>query len=304
MLNVRRLRHIGINLPATHDAVRFYEDTWGLRIVDDHSGAVYLRGTGPEHHILGLYPAPRRGVNHISFALDDATAVDAAAVELQERGVPVLEQPRHSEEPGGGYGLRLVDPDGRIVELSAEVDEQQPDHGLAPVSPTKVTHVVLNTPDIDGLCDFYTRILGFRVSDWSEHQMVFLRCNPDHHSIAFNQGPHASLNHVAYELPSMEDVMRGIGKVRQRGPQNMWGPGRHGPGNNVFAYFQDATGFVCEYTSDVQQIVDEQRWVPQVWQRTPELMDRWGTAGFPPPEMRAAMAGEPDPGVAQKQSRA
>jgi hypothetical protein len=93
--------------------------------------------------------------------------------------------------------------------------------------------------------------------------------------------------------------MRGIGSVRKLGPPSMWGPGRHGPGNNVFAYFKDVSGFVCEYTADVQQIVDEQQWVPRVWQRTPEQMDRWGTAGPPSPEMRAAMAGEPDPGSAQ-----
>jgi catechol 2,3-dioxygenase-like lactoylglutathione lyase family enzyme len=297
MVSIRRLRHIGVNLPDTRDSVRFYEDIWGLRTVDDHNGAVYLRGKGREHHVLALYPAERRGINHISFALDSAAEVDAAMAGLTEQGVRILEQPRQSEEPGGGYGMRFVDPDGRVIELSAEVDELKPGEWSGGVNPQKVTHVVLNTPNIDGLCDFYTRVLGFRVSDWSEHQMVFLRCNPDHHSIAFNRESHASLNHVAYELGSMDEVMRGIGNVRKQGPRQMWGPGRHGPGNNVFAYFQDADGFVCEYTSDVQQIVDEASWKPQVWQRTPELMDRWGTAGFPPPEMRAAMAGEPDPGV-------
>jgi len=31
--------------------------------------------------------------------------------------------------------------------------------------------------------------------------------------------------------------MRGIGRLKDAGFETFWGPGRHGPGNNVFAYF-------------------------------------------------------------------
>jgi catechol 2,3-dioxygenase-like lactoylglutathione lyase family enzyme len=223
--------------------------------------------------------------------------VEAAATYLREQGVPVVEAPQDSKEPGCGYSLRLLDPDGRVIELSAEADRLSPAEWKAPVIPRKMSHTVLNTSDIDRSMDFYTRVLGFRVSDWSAHQMVFLRCNTDHHSVAFNSGPHASLNHIAYELPSMEDVMRGVGNFRRRGRTAMWGPGRHGPGNNVFAYFQDPAGLVCEYTSDIQQVVDDSTWVPRVWDRSAETVDRWGTAGLPSDEARAAMLGEPDPGI-------
>lgn len=297
MLKIKHLRHAGLVVPNTREAADFYEKVWGLRYVDDKRDAVYLRGSADEHHILALYPGDHRGIHHIAFSLEDDKAVDAAAVYLREAGVPIVEAPHHIDEPGGGYGLRFLDVDGRLVELSAEVDRLDPAQWDAPVVPRKVSHTVLNTPDIDRATDFYTRVLGFRVSDWSEHQMVFLRCSSDHHSIAFNLAPHASLNHVAYELPSMEDVMKGMGAFRKIGQTQMWGPGRHGPGNNVFCYFQDAAGLVCEYTSDIQRIEDESKWVPQVWRRVPELMDRWGTAGPPSPEARAAMTGEPDPGV-------
>lgn len=127
--------------------------------------------------------------------------------------------------------------------------------------------------------------------------MVFLRVNSDHHSISFNRAPHASLNHVAYELPDIDAVMRGIGNLKKKGTNPLWGPGRHGPGNNVFCYFQDAAGYVCEYTSEVQKI-DETTHQPEVWPRNvPEKVDRWGISGPPTPEARAAMAGEPDPGL-------
>ncbi len=165
--------------------------------------------------------------------------------------------------------------------------------------PNKISHTVLNTADFEGITEFYTEVLGMRISDWSEKQMVFLRCNDDHHSIAFNRAPYASLNHVAYELGDIDRVMRGIGNLKRHGVNPIWGPGRHGPGNNVFCYFQDASGFVCEYTAEILKVNDATH-MPQVWERTPDKIELWGISGPPAPEARAAMAGEPDPGLLEK----
>ncbi|MBO0873790.1 MAG: VOC family protein, partial [Pseudonocardia sp.] len=165
--------------------------------------------------------------------------------------------------------------------------------------PRKLAHVVLNTTDIDAACEFYTGVLGMRISDWSEHQMAFLRCNADHHVIAFNAAEWTSVNHVAYEMTSIDHFMRGIGRLRHHGQAPLWGPGRHGPGSNTFSYFADPAGLVCEYTSEIAQ-VDEDAWLCQVWRRTPELSDLWGTAGPPSRDVRTHMAGVPDPGYLQR----
>ncbi|MDQ7863478.1 VOC family protein [Peribacillus frigoritolerans] len=81
----------------------------------------------------------------------------------------------------------------------------------------KLNHVVMNTKYLDMIVEFYTDVLGFKVTDWSEHQMSFLRCNRKHHSIAFNQDEHASVNHIAYEVDSVDELMRGISNVRKSG---------------------------------------------------------------------------------------
>ena len=209
--------------------------------------------------------------------------------------MPMLREPSPLAGAGGGYGLQLVDPEGRLVELATEMESVVP-MSREVARPVGVTHVVLNTVDIDRAVAFYTSVLGMRVSDWSEHRMAFLRCNTDHHSIAFNQAGWTSVNHVAYEMPSIDHFMRGIGGLKRRGITPLWGPGRHGPGNNTFGYFGDPAGLVCEYTSDVAQVVEDQ-WLCRVWRRTPELSDLWGTAGPPSQDVRTHMAGTPDPGV-------
>jgi hypothetical protein len=126
--------------------------------------------------------------------------------------------------------------------------------------------------------------------------MVFLRCASDHHSIALVRGAYASANHVAFELPTLNEFMRSIGRMKQKGIVPTWGPGRHGPGDNPFAYFCSPTGFVIEFTSELQQI-DEETHQAQVWPRDdPEAMDQWMTAGPPTSAQRAIMQGRPDPG--------
>ena len=289
---ITHVRHIALNCGAFDECLDYYAGPWGLeRLSDSDDRTAVLRATGPEHHVLELHRSDSNSIDHLSLGLADDRAVDAAATGLGAAGVTLLNEPAAVDRPGGGYGFRIADPEGRIVELSACTDAVPA--GLVQPTPVKIAHIVLNTADIESLSAWWCEVLGFRVSDWSERQMVFLRCNSDHHSIAFNRAEWASLNHVAYEVPSLDAFMSSIGRLKRAGHDVGWGPGRHGPGNNAFGYFVDPAGTVPEVTAEVQQ-VDEATWVPRIWPRTPELSDRWGTAGPPPAEMRQHMAGTPD----------
>lgn len=292
---IRALRSVELRTTALSASADYYADVWGLTTLERDGDNAWLRGTGENHHVLSLRAAEQNGLGRISFAVGSVAEVDAAGRALLDRGIPLLTEPSRLDQPGGGYGVRFADPEGRLIEISTEVAAVRPLSRDA-VAPIGIAHVVLNTVDIDRAVDFYVSVLGMRVSDWSEHQMVFLRCNADHHCIAFNQAKWASVNHVAYELPSIDHFMRGIGQVRHHGGRPIWGPGRHGPGNNTFSYFADPANLVCEYTSEVAQ-VDERTWLPRVWRRVPELADLWGTAGPPSKEARSAMAGVADQGA-------
>ncbi|QOS89162.1 VOC family protein [Peribacillus sp. JNUCC41] len=298
MLGITHLRHISMITPNFDDQAEFYEKVWGLDRVDvpEEENTVYFRGAGPEHHILSLHKGEKRGLHHIAFGMVDKNAVDRAAGILQSKGVRIIEPAGYLDEAGAGYGLRFIDPENRVIELSAWVEVQTSIWSKKNVDPVKLNHVVMNTKNLDMIVEFYTDVLGFKVTDWSEHQMSFLRCNRKHHSIAFNQDEHASVNHIAYEVDSVDELMRGISNVRKAGLSELWGPGRHGPGDNIFCYFQDPGGFVMEYTCYLETIEDEAEWRARVWKRVPHLMDQWGIAGPPKPEARKAMGGDPDPG--------
>ena len=57
----------------------------------------------------------------------------------------------------------------------------------------------------------------------------------------------ATLNHIAFEMPDLNSVMRGAGSMRDDGRAIEWGPGRHGPGNNGFCYFLGPEDMPMEY---------------------------------------------------------
>ena len=298
-LEIAQIRHVSLFTPRLEEHARFYSEVWGLEAVHQDSNAVFFRGSSSEPFILSLRKAGTKGLHHIAYALPADDEVRRAAVALKDAGVRVVDEPHPLDEPGGGFGLRFVDIDGRCIELSSGVARHAYSGPQANVAPHSVCHIVLNTPDLDRTTKFYTDVLGFRISDWSAQQMVFLRTESKHHNISFNLGPHASVNHIAYLVSGVDELMRGVANMRKHGMEPKWGPGRHGPGNNIFSYFLDPIGYVAEYTSDIDYISDEAKHVPKVWPRAPESMDRWGLSGPPSAELREAMTGEPDKGWVQ-----
>ena len=291
---LRTLRHVALCTTAFEESVDYYGGPFGLEPVLVGSDVAYLRGSGSEHHVLELHRAASNGLHHLTLGVATVEDVDDFHAWACTEGAEIVTEPRRFDTPDGGYGFELLDPERRVLRITAE-SHAVPPRSLGLPVPRKVAHIVLNTTDIDRDTAFLTRVLGLRISDWSEHQMVFLRANSDHHVIALNQAAHAAPNHVAYEVGSLDHWLRSIGRLKQAGHEAAWGPGRHGPGDNAFAYYVDPAGMVPEVNAEVLQI-DEATWMPRVWRRTPELSDLFHTAGPPSPHVRAHMAGTPDAG--------
>ncbi len=292
---VTGVRSVELGVRNLDASLKFYRDVWGLEVASTDGDAVHLRGTAAEHHVLTLREQGRANLLGVHFAANDRAAVDELHGKAKSYGVDV--EPAPAPLPaaaGGGYGFRFKTPDGLPMSISTGV-AAHPTQVLDRSRPTKISHVVLNSSGT-GTTDqvaFFIDALGFKLSD-STHMMEFLRCSADHHSIAIfrNKGP--SLNHVAYELPNIDGLMRGAGRVKNNGFDIEWGIGRHGPGSNVFSYFIEPDGFVTEYTTELDQL-DDATHVPMdaaYWQKAVPTPDRWGIAGMPSNRMRAAMSGE------------
>ena len=267
---------------------RFYTEAWRLEPVAARDGSVYLRGSGDYHYILALHPRSQAQLLRLSLAAASRADVDALHLRAQRQGAVALEAPAEVHEPGGGYAFAFRDPEGRAIRVIA--GDQR--HAAAPASPDRplrITHIVLNTPQQERAAAFWIDALGFELSDRS--LLTFLRCSADHHSIAFHPGEHCTLHHIAFEMQDIDAVMRGAGRMREHGHPIEWGVGRHGPGNNVFAYFVGPEDFVIEYTAEVEQVGTQHRArAPEQWRYPAGRTDLWGATPPPSARMQAAQA--------------
>jgi len=280
------LRGVDLGVRDVAAQARFYTEVWRLSIVAERNGSVYLRGSGAHHHILALHPRAEPALLCVNLAAADRAAVDQLHARVSAAGAPQVDRPAAIGEPGGGYGFAFLDPEGRAVRVIAE-DARHADARSEPDRPLKITHAVLNTPRQEEAAAFWVRALGFQVSDRS--LLTFIRCNADHHNLAFHPGERSTLHHLAFEMDSIDSVMRGAGRMRDAGHAIEWGLGRHGPGNNVFAYFIGPDNFVIEYTAEIEQVDDSYRVrEPREWAYPPGHSDLWGAT--PPPSERMKSA--------------
>ena len=124
-----------------------------------------------------------------------------------------------------------------------------------PFELTRIGHVVLNVSDLQRSVAFYTGLLGFRVSDVYTEDimpggMVFMRCNTDHHGVALVGGlppgrVNQDLNHLAFEVGSLDEVVRARDHLRAQGVPIDF-EGRRRAGVQIAVEFRDPDGHRLE----------------------------------------------------------
>ena len=106
--------------------------------------------------------------------------------------------------------------------------------------------------------------------------LAWARCNRDHHSVGFAPAEAPGLHHIAFEIESFAHIEQLADRFARRGHRLMWGPGRHGPGNNLFVYLEDPDGSLIEIFCDLVQIENEHDYVPRDWDDLQEVGNSWG----------------------------
>jgi catechol 2,3-dioxygenase-like lactoylglutathione lyase family enzyme len=290
---VTGVRSVELGVTNLTQSAAFYSAVWGLEPASSEGDTIHLRANGAEHHVVTLRERPQASLLGAHMAASDRFAVDALHEKAQAFGAKVTRAPAElPASAGGGYGFQLQTPEGHVLNISSDV-AQHPNIVSDRSKPSKVAHIVLNSAKVEDQTKFFIDLLGFKHSD-STVIMDFIRCCADHHSIAVARASGPGLNHVAYEVPNMDGLMRGAGRLKKNGFNIEWGVGRHGPGDNVFTYFVEPNGFVVEYTTEVEQI-DEATYAShdkEFWTAFPHKPCRWGMAMHPSNRLRSAMGGD------------
>jgi catechol-2,3-dioxygenase len=262
------LSHVGLRTADPTTMARFYGETMGL--VDEGQGDDgLLLGWGTGHHAVELIRG-EAGLDHFGLEVADPGGPAALGERLAAGGIAV-------EARGDGRAsLRVHDPDGNAIDLHGPVPrtgELIADTGRRPV---RVQHVTMGTAAMEPMVEFYVR-LGFRITDRMGDVFTWLRSNVEHHSVAIVLTGQAELDHYSFDLAGWEDFKVWADRLTDLDVPIQWGPGRHGPGNNLFLFFDDPDGNHVELSAEMERFFDDRaRYETRAWDEVPKTINLWG----------------------------
>ncbi len=205
------------------------------------------------------------------FACRDAEGLAALRDKVAREGLEVLDSP--SPLFTGGFAVR--DPDGnRIVFGLGEQEDPRP--GLR----GPLQHLTLATRDPVATEAFYVGRLGFLPSDrvvaWDGAvNTVFTRSNHEHHTLACFRQDRVGIDHHSYEAGDWSVIKEWCDRMGDKHVPIMWGPGRHGPGNNIFIFIEDPDGNWIEISAELEVVYDRP---VKIWPHEPRTLNSWGRA--------------------------
>lgn len=246
---VARLDHVMLSSPAPEALADFYCTAMKMRRLPDVGGAIVC--AGPERTMLfARGSAGALGFGAFAFATSEELARKRA--ELAGRGVNLIASPSPLFDESA-FALRDID--GNVIVFGVRCEQC-----AAPTSyRARLQHLVVASPDPARLASFYSAMLGFWpsdrvVDDEGEVRSIWLRSDEEHHSFAIFRADTVGVDHHSYELEDWGGMRDWADYFSANRIELIWGPGRHGPGNNLFIFVRDPDGNKIELSAELERV--------------------------------------------------
>jgi catechol 2,3-dioxygenase-like lactoylglutathione lyase family enzyme len=307
-VSLHRLTEITLGVPNVDETVQYYTEFGLIPLENPAATPEHLFASADGGQQLRIVHSPLRRLVTLGIGADDHDDLGRIATSLTRLDIdstiegdqlttvepvtgvivlvsiaPHLEQ-KHT--PVAAYNLP-----GNVERPNLRAESILRDE---PVRPRKLGHVVLGTANKETSQKFFTRGLGFKISDEIREKATFMRCSPDHHNVLVQQRPVNFMHHTAWEVEDVDEIGRGARAMLENHPErHIWGLGRHWVGSNYFYYLRDPAGNFSEYYADLDEILDDQVWEAGVFERKNALA--WGPPVPPsfikPDDLAELMAG-------------
>jgi len=270
---VSQMSHVSLLTPDPTKLSRFYTRVLGMSCVPGCRDGVVRLGWGRGHYAVELVRGAA-GLGHFAFEISDADVRAELDGRIKAAGLTVE---RFDGEGSLPDAISLTDPDGNQIRFHGEVDRSgEYSYGLRP---DRIQHIGLATPDVTRMLKFYVDVLGFRVSDvMGDDEFVWLRSDHLHHSLALvRRQNQRGLDHYSFDIAGWSEFKTWCDHLARQDVSVVWGPGRHGPGNNLFIMFRDSEGFLLEFSAEMELYWDDvTRQDPRRWQYVGRSVSLWG----------------------------
>ena len=146
----------------------------------------------------------------------------------------------------------------------------------------RLQHVVVATNNLQAMMNFYEKSLGYVASDYvnadmddlSSKKVAFYRSDPEHHSFAVFSASEVRSDHHAYEVDDWNAIRDWADHMASLQIKLWWGPGRHGPGNNLFFMILDPHGNQVEISAELENMPREM--AARIWPMEERSLNLWG----------------------------
>ena len=261
---VHAIGHVKINTTAIETVVRDATEILGLHVTYSDERQTWLSSNGRAAELV-LLRSHENSTHTIGLEALTVEAVHEAESRVEGAGCRIL-----SREPSldcMAAGVTFATPEGLRFEIHTPTRDKiygrrYPTHG---VGPNRMDHLNLTTPDPIATRRQLETICGLRLSERMVDDSLswMYGGNRQHHIIGVVRGK-AGLHHYSFELREFSDYLK-LGDLLDRfDKQMLWGPGRHRPGDNTYAYYIDSSGAMVECSGSMALIADDTDFVPNV----------------------------------------
>ncbi len=274
-----RLHHLGLLSADAGALAGFYHRVLGYDAEEIGDGRWRLRGRERE---LIVSQGAEAGLGFAAFAVEDGARLGDLRADIEANGAEICASPSPLLKDGA---FAVKDPDGNILVFGPP---REAPAGGGDALPGRLQHFVVTSPAIKPMMAFYEDVLGFVLSDVVEGEAgegdkgdpaaVFYRTDPEHHSFAIFRADHGGLDHHAYESDCWNDIRDWADHLSALRVPMFWGPGRHGPGDNLFVMFRDADGNALEISAELEEMPHDM--AHREWRHEARTLNLWGDAWF------------------------
>jgi catechol 2,3-dioxygenase len=265
------LHHLHLGSPDPERLATFYAKTMDMALERQDDGTVLTRG--PARRLI-FSKGPAKKLIQAGFAVRDSDALTGLRAHAEAGGLSPAEFSGLLFRDGA---FSVTDPDGNLIAfgLAAEEEPVKGRHIRGPLQ-----HLTLATQDIQTIEHFYAGKLGFGVSDRVLHadgriMTCFMRGNHEHHNLACFYQDRAGMDHHSYEAGEWDTIRDWCDHLAEHDIQLMWGPGRHGPGNNLFIFAKDPDDNWIEISAELEVVHDRPT---KHWPHAARTLNLWGEA--------------------------
>ncbi|RUT76978.1 2,3-dihydroxy-p-cumate-3,4-dioxygenase [Marinobacter sp. NP-6] len=280
----KKLAYAAINVTDLEKSIDFYKDIVGLDLAETTEENAFFR-CSKDHHNIVLCLAKEPGLKRVAFEVERDVDIDRAFEHFNDLGFsPAWIGDSERRFLKQGKTLRVKEPvSGLTIELFSSITQMATEFVPSVAKIARLGHVVIGSKDFDATCTSFVENFGFRVSDFIEDRICFMRCfpNPFHHTFAVGPSSKNRLHHVNFMVTDIDDVGKALYRLKQNDIKIVYGPGRHPPSNSVFIYFLDPDGTTLEYSFGMEEFPEDNAREPRMLQAVPESLDTWGAVPDP-----------------------